>query len=394
MRSRGTTYAYTDANWGDLLTAYDGVTITHDEIGNPLSYYNGTRWTFTWEDGRQLATATDGTTSISYTYDADGIRTSKTVNGVKHTYVYASGKLLRETYGDTIIDFFYSTSGQPYALNYNGTVYYYITNLQGDVMSIVNASGAVVVNYKYDPYGNILSITGTLSDTLGEVNPLRYRGYVYDQECNLYYLQSRYYDPSIGRFLNADAYTSTGQGIVGNNMFAYCLNNPVNYLDSTGELAFPGEIHNEVVKRIAIIYGFYSEEKIQYAFGYGRADLISPDGQVWDVKRDKPRHIKAGKKQVQKYVDNVWKRHPDIPLSVGGSEIMSGTFNYKSGLTTYRVTYKYVGDGVIAYDYAIVDFDYQTVAQAALVVCLGMATGAIAGMLSGSELVSAQHARK
>ena len=144
--------------------------------------------------------------------------------------MYASGKLLRETFGDTTLDFFYSTSGQPYALKHNGTTYYYITNLQGDVMQIVNGDGEVVASYQYDPYGNIISATGALA----EINPLRYRGYIYDPECNLYYLQSRYYDPSIGRFLNADAFASTGQGILGHNMFAYCLNNPVNYSDKTG----------------------------------------------------------------------------------------------------------------------------------------------------------------
>ena len=74
-----------------------------------------------------------------------------------------------------------------------------------------------------------------MAATLGTTNPLRYRGYVYDTEYELYYLQSRYYDPEIGRFLNADAFASTGQGFVGNNMFAYCGNNPVLYLDSNGK---------------------------------------------------------------------------------------------------------------------------------------------------------------
>ena len=150
--------------------------------------------------------------------------------------MYASGRLLRETFGDTTIDFFYSNSGQLYALKHNGTTYYYITNLQGDVMSNVDGTGAVVVSYEYDPYGNVLSTTGTLADTLGEINPLRNRGYVYDQETDLYYLQSRYYDPSIGRFLNPDSYPSTGQGIIGNNMFAYCGNNPVKRVDAEGYL--------------------------------------------------------------------------------------------------------------------------------------------------------------
>ena len=118
----------------------------------------------------------------------------------------------------------------PYVLKYNGTVYYYITNLQGDVISIVDGSGAVVASYSYDPYGNVLTATGTLAET----NPLRYRGYVYDTETRLYYLQSRYYDPSIGRFINADSYASTGQGVLGHNMFAYCNNSPANFCDPGG----------------------------------------------------------------------------------------------------------------------------------------------------------------
>lgn len=76
-----------------------------------------------------------------------------------------------------------------------------------------------------------------LASTLGTSNPLRYRGYYYDSETGLYYLQSRYYNPEIGRFINADSFASTGQGLLGNNMFAYCLNNPVRYKDTQGHAA-------------------------------------------------------------------------------------------------------------------------------------------------------------
>ena len=100
--------------------------------------------------------------------------------------------------------------------------------------AILDGSGTAVVSYTYDAWGNILTANGTMSETLGELNPLRYRGYVYDAETELYYVSSRYYDPEIGRFINADSLVSTGQGILGNNMFAYCLNNPVNYIDRDG----------------------------------------------------------------------------------------------------------------------------------------------------------------
>lgn len=235
LTANGHTYTYGNAQWRDLLTAYDGESITYDGSGNPLSYYNGTRWTFTWENGRSLATATDGATSISYAYDASGLRTSKTVDGVTHCYYYASGKLLRETYGSNVLDFFYDQNGQPFAFSYNGVRYYYITNLQGDVEYIIDGNKNIVGAYKYDPYGNIIA-GGTTA--IAVINPLRYRGYYFDTDSGFYYLQSRYYDPATCRFINADVYTSTGQGILGNNMFAYCGNHPVARVDSSGKFFF------------------------------------------------------------------------------------------------------------------------------------------------------------
>ena len=120
---------------------------------------------------------------------------------------------------------------------YNGTIYYYILSLQGDVVAILDSSGVSVAEYTYDAWGRLLSTTGSMSGTLGLHNPLRYRGYVYDQETGLYYLQSRYYNPKLCRFISADAFVSTGQGILGHNMFAYCNNNPVMGYDPSGEIA-------------------------------------------------------------------------------------------------------------------------------------------------------------
>ncbi|MBE6958455.1 MAG: RHS repeat-associated core domain-containing protein [Ruminococcaceae bacterium] len=124
-------------------------------------------------------------------------------------------------------------------MTYYDETYYYITNLQGDVIGIADSTGALVVRYSYDAWGKLLSITGSMADTLGVQNPLRYRGYVYDQETGLYYLQSRYYDPEIGRFINADALIATSQGLLGNNIFAYCNNNPVIFEDTSGHAFKP-----------------------------------------------------------------------------------------------------------------------------------------------------------
>ena len=131
--------------------------------------------------------------------------------------------------------------------NYSSS-YYYVTNLQGDVIAILNANHAIVAEYTYDAWGNILSITNASGTDISgnathiaNLNPLRYRGYVYDTETGFYYLQSRYYDPGVGRFVNLDGFVSTGAGFSGFNMFAYCNNNPVMYVDYSGLKVYPAD---------------------------------------------------------------------------------------------------------------------------------------------------------
>lgn len=164
-------------------------------------------------------------------YNTSGIRTKRVSEDKTYSYIYAGDKLMRMTVGNDTLDFSYDTNGVPLTMTYNGTVYYYITNLQGDVISLELADGGSGATYAYDAWGNILRMSGTLA----ELNPLRYRGYVYDQETGFYYLNSRYYDPAVGRFISADNYPTTGQGLNGNNMFAYCGNNPVSRQDDGGE---------------------------------------------------------------------------------------------------------------------------------------------------------------
>ena len=217
--------------WGDLLTNYNSNAITYDGIGNPLTWGNRT---FTWEHGRQLASLTENGTTWTYTYGADGLRTSRTNGAETYTYIYNGSQLVQMTVNGNTLRFAYDATGTPLSVNYNGTTYYYVTNIQGDVVAIANASGVEQVQYTYGAWGQLFSTTGTLATTLGANNPLRYRGYVYDTETGLYYLQSRYYNPDVGRFINKDNYPCTGQGFSGNNMFAYCGNNPVNRKDAGG----------------------------------------------------------------------------------------------------------------------------------------------------------------
>ena len=229
-------YSYGDNSWSDRLTSFNGTNINYDEIGNPLNWRNN--MTLSWEYGRRLKTVTADGNDISYTYDADGLRTSKTVNGVKTEYYWLDGVLQGQKTGSEYIIFLYDENGTAYGMliNQNGveSYYYYLFNLQGDIVGIMDSNGATVTEYTYDAWGTLLTTTGTLASTIGEKNPLRYRGYYYDSETGFYYLKSRYYDPYVQRFINADGQLSMGSDLTGMNLFAYCGNNPVNRIDSEG----------------------------------------------------------------------------------------------------------------------------------------------------------------
>ncbi|MGY0374218.1 RHS repeat-associated core domain-containing protein [Clostridium sp. JNZ J1-5] len=124
-------------------------------------------------------------------------------------------------------------------MNLNGTEYYYIRNAQGDIIGLYDKNGAQVVSYTYDSWGKIISIDGSLKDSVGVKNSYRYRGYRYDTEAGLYYLQSRYYNPEWGRFINADATIGNPGELLTHNLYAYCVNNPIIMEDPDG---FGGQV--------------------------------------------------------------------------------------------------------------------------------------------------------
>ena len=187
-----------------------------------------------------------GLQGMTFSYNSEGIRTKKShynhndgnMYGV--TYVLDGTKILSQTYLHSIskqtytVKFFYDENDAPLGMEYDGNYYYYRTNIQGDIEGIYNVNGTLVVSYSYDAWGNILSITGTLASTVGEINPFRYRGYYYDTETGWYYLQSRYYDPTVGRFLNADERFDTSNASLVCNLYMYCVCNPVNAVDYLG----------------------------------------------------------------------------------------------------------------------------------------------------------------
>ncbi len=246
------TYTYGNSNWKDLLTTYNGQTITYDAVGNPLNYRDGI--SLTWQNGRELASYSDSSNNITYTYDASGMRTGKSVTAssgttTNYSYVYENGLLQKMTRGNRILEFSYDANDTPVSIKYRSSAdatpvyYYYGINSCGDVVSLYNSNGTIAAKYEYDAYGKLIGVTTsagiviTGETSIAILNPLRYRSYVYDNETELYYIQSRYYDPTTCRFVNADTMdvlTATPMALTDKNLFAYCDNNPINRADDDG----------------------------------------------------------------------------------------------------------------------------------------------------------------
>ena len=255
------TYNY-DGEWKDQLESYeviiDGVSktsqITYDLQGNPTRitnfYFEGVTYnhaTLLWE-GRQLTRIIIQPSpfddlimaQITYTYNDQSIRTSKLIDYTSESitdeyyeYILDGDLVLIEIKNGTDYSYYtYDVDGRPISITHDGEEYYYIYDLQGNVIGLIDGTGERVVEYKYDAWGNIISITNS---TLANVNPYRYRGYRYDEELGYYYLLSRYYNPEVARFINMDDVSFiTADNATGINLYAYCANNPVMYLNSAG----------------------------------------------------------------------------------------------------------------------------------------------------------------
>ena len=263
-------YNYGNSSWTDLLTSYNGQNITYDAIGNPTSYLG---YTLKW-NGRQLSSLSGNGTTASYKYDADGLRSYKKVNGVETTYQYVGDKLMYEKRGTTEFYYYYNSFGNLAGIKYvqNGTEYmvYAVCNMRGDVEDLYWGSGNLACHYTYDTWGNVISVTDingkeiTNANHIGLMNPIRYRGYYFDSEIGMYYLQSRYYNPQVGRFINSDdQIADVGGSVLGFNVFAYCVNNPVNMSDDTGNWPkWVGQATSWVNKKIIQpVKNFFSSTK-------------------------------------------------------------------------------------------------------------------------------------
>ena len=228
-------YAYGNT-WKDQMTSYNGSTVTYDDMGNPLTYLG---MKLSWEKGRELVQVEKGGNTTRYVYDSDGRRIQKTgKDGTTHYYLNGSAVIAQKTDVGERMDFLYDDKGNVFAVDYKDKLYFYQTNLQGDITGIVDSNGNQVVTYTYDSWGKLLASTDNSGVDLAKKNPFRYRGYYYDVETGFYYLNDRYYDPKVRRFVNADSIDtlSVKKDFHDKNLYGYCDNNPVVRVDVEGEI--------------------------------------------------------------------------------------------------------------------------------------------------------------
>ncbi len=254
----------TNCKWPDQLTSYDGQTITYDNSGNPTSYLNG--MSFSWNNGRQLSNISfSDNTYASYKYNQDGLRTHKETSEYSVDYTWEDNQLVREQVTDKAINktydvwYLYDESGKAIGFQYYYKYYagssneslgratiYYEKDLQGNVIGLVGIDGQEFATYRYDAWGNVTASSCTQSGNLAcQLNNITYRGYYRDRETGFYYLQSRYYDPETGRFINADDVDALGMetsSIFRDNLYVYCNSNPVKNVDINGRFAIVDDI--------------------------------------------------------------------------------------------------------------------------------------------------------
>ena len=277
-------WRYENDTWRDLLTNYDGQDITYDEIGNPITIGNTE---LTWL-GRQLMQMKNGGDIVSYAYNGNGQRVSKTVNGTTTEYFYNGEILAGQKTGDDVIVFMYDNNGDAFGFIYNETEYYYVKNAQNDIIAIADADGTVIANYYYDAWGKPEGITGNTEIAI--LNPLRYRSYYYDTESALYYLNTRYYSADICRFISSDNLViNIGGDVRGYSLFVYCFNNPINLTDSSGNWPqwvknAANWVNNKIVQPIKkIVQKALSKINVTYSTGYNVSGAIggfSFNGQI------------------------------------------------------------------------------------------------------------------
>jgi len=386
-------FSYSNAAWRDQLTAVDGVAITYDAIGTPLS--DGT-WSYTWQNGRQLQKMQKQGETVEFVYNENGLRVQKTATSTGVTKYTLHGKnVVHMTRASDELHFFYDAQNRPAVGVYNGVPYAYVKSLQGDIVAILDESGNIVVSYGYDAWGAPLRCTGELAETLGKVQPFRYRGYVFDEETGLYYLRSRYYSIRICRFINSDAVLLKTENFA-HNGYTYCSNNPIYFLDTSGtcvtcsyceecgeeHLLFAGEFGDKmehvqkknykngrmkVCQFMALLEQMRIEEwEYDHDTAYGRVDCVGiyRYTMYWYYSASSVKALKISTHVEGTYRNSVYNKTDPKKNVVGKGKIDANT-EFRIGMGLFRNPFGddghfavYVGNYFPGYENAVIESVY------------------------------------
>jgi len=342
------TYTYGDANWRDKLTAVNGNAIRYDAIGNPLS--DGT-WTYIWQNGRQLQKMQKAGVTAEFVYNADGLRVQKTVNGVATKYTLHGKNIVHMTSGTDELHFFYDAQNRPAVVVYNGVPYAYVKSLQGDIVAILDENGNTVVSYGYNAWGAPLWCTGERAETLGKVQPFRYRGYVFDEETGLYYLKSRYFNSAICRFISSDVFFEKINSANSQNIYTYCHNEPVVKYDKNGNASDScitlfvegsADVKIDITERLNQTMEEGYNEISKYCMEHGLAETIVyfvenvKTGGKWDLKNRANWNLRKGETYIYNDIPLRWDEPGNISFGYIGSAIF-GTDVLQLGAGMYQI---------------------------------------------------------
>ena len=342
------TYQYSNNNWKDQLTNYNGKSITYDALGNTKAV--GNNITMDWINGRSLSSYVDTQkgVEVNYEYNSNDFRTSKIVNGIETKYFLENGNIIYEQKGNNLIYYLYDSSGLV-GLESNGSIYYYLKNIQEDIIGILDSNFNKIVSYEYDSWGKLLSVKDefgnqiTDSSNIGLINPFRYRSYYYDSETNLYYLNSRYYNPEWCRFINADTRIPFKSNVISTNIYLYCANNPISRSDCTGMFwKKVGKWFNKVASKVKKWFNENVSTELLATTDNSVGKVIKLDNIVSFVKTFSPVSFNIGRRTTKTYTekDSINKRHTFYSEIVNDDEILS-TAGYKFSLGNFTNDYNY-----------------------------------------------------
>ena len=244
-----TLYSYNSSISGDVMTGVDSASITYTLDGYPLQYRNDSaEYQFIWLDG-SLSLATVRGNRYYYTYDSNGLRRTKTFNGLTTTYYYESDRLISEQNDNETIIYIYDAYGSVIGMQYRLStyakgvydVYWFEKNLFGDVTAVWSDDGVKLITYKYEAFGYFsTSYHNGGGSTTATKNSMTYRGYYFDSDLQLYYLNARYYDSTTCRFISPDdlSYLGANGDLLSYNLYAYCSNNPIMFTDPSGHATY------------------------------------------------------------------------------------------------------------------------------------------------------------